>query len=55
MERPGGSIDGVGGDFEPFQINDLEVVDQDFGGWNQIADWLKIVDAFRSTLASPNG
>jgi hypothetical protein len=47
VERPGGSIDGVGSDFEPFQINDLEVVDQTFRSWNHLTNWLRQLDGLR--------
>ena len=39
-----GSINGLGTDFQPFGMNDLELLDLRFGGWNPVASWLKRVD-----------
>ena len=35
-----GSIKRCGCDFQPFRINNLEMVDQNSASWNQIALWL---------------
>lgn len=42
-----GSTDGLGDDLQSFGINDLELVDETRGRWNQTRAWLKIVDALR--------
>jgi hypothetical protein len=34
---------GVASDFQPFGINDLEMVDQIFASWNQIVFWVCLV------------
>ena len=39
-----GSIYRVGWRFQSFKINDLEMVDQNSGSWNRVADWLRQVD-----------
>jgi hypothetical protein len=33
--------------FQVFEINDLEMVDQNGASWNQIAPWLERLDALR--------
>jgi hypothetical protein len=42
-----GSINGVGLRFQPFRINDLEMVDQTGASWNRIVIWLRRVEALR--------
>jgi hypothetical protein len=46
--EPSGSIDGVGTDFQPFAINDLEMVNQNSASWNPMTSWLRRIDALRS-------
>jgi hypothetical protein len=48
VERPSGSIDSVGNDFQPFRINDLELVDLNSVSWNHVATWLHQLAALRS-------
>jgi hypothetical protein len=43
----GGSINEVGWRFQPFRINDLEMVDQMFASWNRIASWLRQIDGLQ--------
>lgn len=43
-----GSTNGVGSDFQPFRINDLEMADQNSASWNRIAGWLRQLDLVRS-------
>ena len=38
--------DEVGGRFQTFRINDLELVTQIFPRWNQVADWLREAERF---------
>ncbi len=47
VEREGGSIDGVGNDFQSFRLNDLKLVDQNSAIWNQVAVLLSRIDALR--------
>ena len=42
-----GSINEVGWRFQPFGINDLEMVAQIFTGWNRMTDWLGRVAALQ--------
>jgi hypothetical protein len=35
-------------DFQPFRINNLEMVDQNSASWNPLLSWLRSVDALRS-------
>ena len=44
-----GSIDGVGWRFQSFGINELEMVDLRFVGWNPLVAWLKAIDLVRDT------
>jgi hypothetical protein len=46
-ERAAGSIDGAGWRFQSFEINDLELVDQNSASWNQIFDWLSRLEGLR--------
>jgi len=46
----GGSIDEVGWRFQPFRINDLEMVAQICPRWNRVAEWLREAERF-STAA----
>ena len=46
-KRTRGSIYSVGRDFQPFRINDLELVAQICPRWNRTTDWLKGLDEFR--------
>ena len=39
-----GSIDKVGGRFQSFGINNLEMVDQNIASWNRLANWLRRVE-----------
>jgi len=41
-----GSIYGVGGRFQPFRINNLEMVAQIFPRWNRVADWLREAEGY---------
>jgi hypothetical protein len=34
----------VAGDFQPFRLNDLEMVAEIFTSWNRTTDWLKRLD-----------
>jgi hypothetical protein len=43
----GGSINEVGWRFQPFRINDLEMVDQNSASWNRLTSWLRRVDHLR--------
>jgi DNA-binding response OmpR family regulator len=43
----GGSINEVGWRFQPFKINDLEMVDQNVVSWNRTAYWLRSITALR--------
>lgn len=43
----------VGRRFQSFEINNLEMVDPRRSSWNQIADWLKTVDAVRDSSDVP--
>jgi hypothetical protein len=38
----------VGNDFQPFRINDLEMVDQNSASWNRLTGWLRRVEALRA-------
>jgi hypothetical protein len=40
----------MGRRFQPFEINDLELVAQIFPRWNRVADWLR--DAERFSMAA---
>jgi hypothetical protein len=42
-----GSIYSVGRNFQPFRINNLEMVAQICPRWNRTTDWLKGLDEFR--------
>lgn len=48
LRKARGSITGVGWQFQPFGINDLEMVSQIFTSWNQMAEWLRRVDGARA-------
>jgi hypothetical protein len=52
MERPSGSIDGVGSDFQPLRINDLEMVDLNCAKSNRLMSWLLEVDQLKHACAS---
>jgi hypothetical protein len=54
-DTPSGSIDGVGGDIEPYRINDLEVADPGLAGWNLVIGWLLQINRLRSTRPSTKG
>jgi hypothetical protein len=43
----GGSINEVGWRFQPFKINDLEMVDQNVVSWNRTAYWLRSITSLR--------
>jgi hypothetical protein len=43
----GGSITEVGVSFQPFRINDLELVAQIFPRWNRLQPWFELVGAFK--------
>ena len=43
-----GSIYSVGRDFQPFGINDLDMVAQIFPRWNRMADWLREAEGYAS-------
>jgi len=47
VERPSGSIDGVGSDFQPFRINDLELVPHIFPRWNPLTSWMRQIEDFQ--------
>jgi len=51
----GGSITGVGSRFQLFRINNLEMVDQNSGSWNQLVDFLSQVDRLREPASRPSG
>jgi hypothetical protein len=42
-----GSTDSLSNDFQPFGINDLKLVDQSSGSWNQVHEWLSQLEALR--------
>ncbi len=42
-----GSINEVGWRFQSFGINDLEMVDQMFASWNQVACWLRRLEELK--------
>jgi len=42
-----GSIYGVGGRFQTFRINDLEMVAQICPRWNRLQPWFELVGAFK--------
>ena len=44
----GGSINEVGWRFQPFRINDLEMVELTGASWNPVVSWLRHVEALRS-------
>jgi hypothetical protein len=46
-ESGGRSTDDVGSRFRVFEINDLEMVDQNSASWNRTADWLRRIEALR--------
>jgi hypothetical protein len=46
--RHSGSIYGVGWGFQPFRINDLEMVDQNIASWNRVLSWLGRIEALRT-------
>jgi hypothetical protein len=50
QESHSGSIYGMGGRFQSFKINDLEMVAQICPRWNRVADWLREAERF-STAA----
>jgi hypothetical protein len=43
-----GSINEVGWRFQPFRINDLELVDQIFTSWNPLTSWFRQIDDIRA-------
>jgi hypothetical protein len=43
----GGSINEVGWRFQSFEINDLELVDQNSASWNPLLSWLRQLEALR--------
>ena len=43
----GGSNSGLGPLFQPFGINNLELVAQTSASWNPLTSWLETVDALR--------
>jgi hypothetical protein len=49
VERPDGSIDGIGSDLEPLQINDFEMVDLKSASRNGIVEWIKRFEALEAT------
>lgn len=42
----GGSNSGVGGNFQPFRINNLEMVAQISPRWNRVEDWLREAESY---------
>ena len=42
-----GSIDGVGWRFQPFRINDLEMVAQIFTSWNPLMGWVQQIAGYQ--------
>jgi hypothetical protein len=40
--------DGVGSKFQPFRINDLELVNQNSASWNPLLNWLRQMDGLNS-------
>ena len=44
----GGSIYGVGRRFQPFRINDLEMVAQICPRWNPLTSWMRQIEDFQS-------
>jgi hypothetical protein len=47
QESHSGSIYGVGGRFQSFKINDLELVAQICPRWNRLQPWFELVEAFK--------
>jgi hypothetical protein len=45
--RHSGSIYGVAGRFQPFRINNLELVAQICPRWNRLQPWFELVGAFK--------
>src|SRR5215203_2733989 len=51
--RLSGSIHRLGSDFQPFIMNDLEMVDQPLGGWSPVVAWLRKIEAIKATEMVP--
>jgi hypothetical protein len=47
VSAPGGSTNGVGRRFRPFEINDLEMVNLIFTSSNPLVSWLRQLDGLR--------
>ena len=45
--RAAGSINEVGWRFQPFGINDLEMVAQIFPRWNPLTSWMRQIEVFQ--------
>ena len=45
--QPAGSINGVGSDFQPCRINDLETVAQICPRWNPLTSWIRQIEDFQ--------
>jgi hypothetical protein len=47
ISKTGGSINEVGWCFQPFRINDLELVAQIFPSWNPLTSWMRQIEGFQ--------
>jgi hypothetical protein len=47
ISKTGGSINEVGWCFQPFRINDLELVAQIFTSWNPLTSWVRLIERYR--------